>query len=193
MNKPDLPRSLVRYLAIGSILIAALAIELPGRDSLALSAEEPVQAPEFTHLDRGDWINSTPLTIRSLRGKVILIDFWTYDCWNCYRSFPWLNNLEVQYRKRGLVIIGVHSPEFDRERKRDNVVEKVKQFKLQHPIMLDNDFSYWQAMKNHYWPAYYLIDKRGRIRATYVGETHADTRKAYSIEAQIERLIGEPG
>lgn len=180
-----------RYLAWALIIGAALSVELPAYEDNTSTSQHMSLAPEFTHTNHTDWINSPPITLDSLRGEVVLIDFWTYGCWNCYRSFPWLNTVEEQYRNRGLVVIGVHSPEFDHERNRDNVIAKVKEFQLKNPIMLDNDFSYWQAMSNRYWPAYYLLDKQGRIRGTYVGEIHASSRKAHAIEAQIQRLLDE--
>ncbi len=149
------------------------------------------QAPEFTHRMAHEWIHSEPLTLGDLRGSVVLIDFWTFDCWNCYRSFPWLNRVEAAYGSRGLQVIGVHTPEFDHEKIRENVVEKVEEFNLHHPVMLDNDFSYWRAMNNRYWPAFYLIDKRGIVRAAFVGETHAGTAQAKNIERVIEALLAE--
>jgi len=148
-------------------------------------------AAEFTHAETAAWINSPPLTLTDLRGKVVLIDFWTFDCWNCYRSIPWLKSLEQRYASQGLQIIGVHAPEFTHERKRKNVVAKVKEFGLEHPVMIDNDFSYWNALGNRYWPAFYFVDKHGRIRAVMVGETHIGDRRALSIERVLEKLLKE--
>lgn len=126
-----------------------------------------------------------------LRGKVVLLDFWTYGCWNCYRSFPWLREVEARYQDRGLQVIGVHTPEFDHERVLENVVEKVEEFKLKHPVMIDNDLSYWRAMYNRYWPAFYIIDKKGLVRGVFVGETHAGDRRAVEIETLLEKLLAE--
>ncbi len=187
----SLSNRLLGYFAATMVIVAALAIDMPAREISAETSQIMSAAPEFTHAASDEWINSPPLTLESLRGKVVLIDFWTYDCWNCYRSFPWLNALEEKYRGRGLTIVGVHSPEFDRERQRNNVLAKVKEFQLLHPIMLDNNFSYWDAMNNRYWPAYYLLDRQGRIRGAYIGETHAGSRKARTIEKQVLRLIDE--
>jgi glutathione peroxidase-family protein len=155
-------------------------------------AATPVPAPEFTQDRAKDWINSEPLRLADLRGRVVLIDIWTFECWNCYRSFPWLKAIEDRYGPQGLVVIGVHSPEFDRERHRDAVARKVREFALQHPVMIDNDFSYWKALGNRYWPAFYLIDKQGRIRYRFAGETHAGDRRAQEIEGAVERLLAEP-
>ncbi|MGH8761166.1 MAG: redoxin domain-containing protein [Burkholderiales bacterium] len=153
------------------------------------AAASPV--PTFTHTAAADWINSPPLTLTSLRGTVVLLDFWTFACWNCYRSFPWLNALEARLHPRGLRVIGVHTPEFEHERVRGNIEKKIAQYGLQHPVMMDNDFSYWNAMGNRYWPAYYLIDKQGRIRAHYAGETHQGDAQARRIESDIEALLAE--
>lgn len=154
-------------------------------------ARTPVPAPEFTHSDQEDWINSEPLKLKELNGKVVLIDFWTFDCWNCYRSFPWLNAMEQRLPENDFLIIGVHSPEFSHEKIKKNIVEKIKEFDLKHPIMIDNDFSYWKAMYNKYWPAFYLVDKKGLVRGIYYGETHEDDPQAKHIEKSINALLAE--
>jgi alkyl hydroperoxide reductase subunit AhpC len=148
-------------------------------------------APEFTHHTETEWINSPPLTLSDLRGKVVLIDFWTFDCWNCYRSFPWLHTVEERFGKRGLQVIGVHTPEFAHEKVRANIERKVEQFKLTHPIMIDNDFSYWKAMRNSAWPAFFVLDKQGEIRKVVIGETHVGDARARIVEAEIEHLLTE--
>lgn len=148
-------------------------------------------APAFTHRDASEWLNSPPLEWKELRGKVVLLDFWTFGCWNCYRSFPWLKAVEKRYHDRGLRVIGVHSPEFEHERDIDNVRRKVAEFGLEHPVMIDNDFSYWRALRNRYWPAFYLVDKRGKVRGVFVGETHEGDRRATKIESAIEKLLQE--
>lgn len=151
--------------------------------------EKPIQAAEFTHRDANDWINSTPLSIDDLAGKVVLIDFWTFDCWNCFRSFPWMNAMENRLSGEDFQIIGVHTPEFEHEKIRENIIRKVEEFKLHHPIMIDNDMSYWRAMRNRYWPAFYIMDKQGQIRAIFVGETHELGKQALAIEATIRQLL----
>lgn len=152
----------------------------------------PGPAPAFTHVAESDWINSTPLRLTDLKGKVLLIDFWTFDCWNCYRSFPWLQSMEAKLAADGFQVIGVHTPEFDHEKLRRNIVAKVEQFGLRHPVMIDNDYSYWKAMGNRYWPAYYLIDKAGRVRAVFYGETHTGDRQAVRVEKLVRKLLEEP-
>jgi len=148
-------------------------------------------APEFTARDPRDWINSAPLRWSELAGRVVLLDVWTFECWNCYRSFPWLRSVEARFAPRGLSVIGIHSPEFPAERERDNVRAAVKKFELHHPVMIDNDFQYWKALDNQYWPAYDLVDRQRRIRATFVGETHVGDPQAREIESAIERLLAE--
>ena len=170
------------------LLAASLFILLPSH-SRALSVVKPL--PEFTHNAPVDWINSRPISVESLRGKVVLIDFWTFECWNCYRSFPWLNELEGKFSNREFMVIGVHSPEFERERDRAAVAAKVKEFGLQHPVMIDNDFSYWRAMNNRYWPAFYLVDKQGSIRYRFIGETHSGDRQATRMEQRLRELLLE--
>ncbi len=157
----------------------------------ATVVDPPKPLPEFTHTKPELWLNSAPLTKKQLEGKVILVDFWTFACWNCYRSFPWLNDLESRLESKGLQVIGVHSPEFERERVKKNIEEKIKEFKLKHPVMIDNDFSYWKALNNRYWPAFYLVDKKGFIRATFAGETHKGTARAEEIEKLINKLLAE--
>lgn len=148
-------------------------------------------AVEFTQSSPDQWINSAPLKLADFRGKVVLLDFWTFDCYNCYRSIPWLNGVEDKYRDAGLQVIGIHTPEFAHEKVAANVLAKVQEFDIKHPVMLDNDFQYWNAMGNRYWPAWYLIDQQGRVRAVHVGETHANTAGSRKIEADIELLLAE--
>ncbi len=152
----------------------------------------PFPAPNFTAKKAVDWINSQPLDSSVFQGKVTLIDIWTYSCWNCYRSFPWLNETEERYKPQGFQVIGIHSPEFEHEKEKQAVVDKANHFGLRHPIMLDNDFQYWRALKNQYWPTYYLVDKRGIIRHRFIGETHANTKKAREIEFSIQTLLEQP-
>ena len=172
------------------VITATLTLQI-FNPAIGETLRTPVAAPEFTHTNEEDWINSEPLKLNQLSGKVLLIDFWTFDCWNCYRSFPWLNAMEQRLPKDNFHIIGIHSPEFSHEKIRKNVVEKAKEFKLDHPIMIDNDLSYWKAMYNKYWPAFYLIDKKGQVRGIYYGETHEDDPQAKHIEKTINALLTE--
>ncbi|MEM7027798.1 MAG: redoxin domain-containing protein [Pseudomonadota bacterium] len=160
--------------------------------SVAGTLSEPFPAAEFHHKQAQEWINSPPLMLDDLKGKVVLLDFWTFDCWNCYRSFPWMNDLEKRYQDKGLQVIGVHTPEFKHEKIRSNIEAKVNEFELHHPIMIDNDFTYWRAMYNKYWPAFYIIDKKSNVRAVYFGETHEGDEHAKRIEETIQQLLAEP-
>lgn len=160
--------------------------------SIAGTLSEPFPAAEFPHKQPEHWINSEPLKVDDLKGKVVLLDFWTFDCWNCYRSFPWMNDLEKRYKDKGLQVIGVHTPEFSHEKVRSNIEEKVVEFELHHPVMIDNDFSYWRAMYNKYWPAFYIIDKKSNVRAVFFGETHEGDEQAVRIENTIIKLLKEP-
>ncbi|MBN3564890.1 redoxin family protein [Aliamphritea spongicola] len=170
-------------LAFGVLMLSSVA--------QAAQLKQPVPAPALTQTDPLAWLNSPPLSLEDLRGKVVLLDFWTFDCWNCYRSFPWLNSLEETFADDDFIVLGIHTPEFEHEKVRDNVAEKIAEFKLHHPVMMDNDFAYWRAMGNRYWPAFYILDKQGQVRSVYIGETHANTGQANAIEADIRRLLAE--
>ena len=157
----------------------------------AAKVNPPAKMPEFTQIDEVAWINTKPLMVNDLHGKVVLIDVWTYGCWNCYNSFPWLHSVEEKFADQDFTVIGIHTPEFDHEKDRENVVKKVAEFELHHPIMMDNDFAYWRALRNKYWPAYYIVDKKGNIRKGFIGETHKGDRRAKKIESLITKLLKE--
>jgi cytochrome c biogenesis protein CcdA/thiol-disulfide isomerase/thioredoxin len=126
------------------------------------------QAPEFQGIDR--WVNSKPLTLASLRGKVVLIDFWTYSCINCLRTLPHVKRWAATYRRAGLVVVGVHTPEFAFERVSANVERAVASLGVHYPIALDNGYGTWSAWGNQYWPAKYLVDRQGHVRYAHFGE-----------------------
>ena len=133
------------------------------------------------------WFNvEKPLKMIDLIGKVVLIDFWTYSCVNCIRTLPFLKAWDDKYRDSGLVIIGVHSPEFEFEKDLGNVQSAVQDFGIGYPVVQDNDFRIWRAYNNHYWPAKYLVDKDGVIRYTHFGEGNYD-----ETERAIQELLGE--
>jgi thiol-disulfide isomerase/thioredoxin len=136
-----------------------------------------VRAPEFQGIRA--WLNTRPLTMRGLKGKVVLIDFWTYTCINCIRTLPYLKKWHGKYAKKGLVIIGVHSPEFEFEKDVANVEKAVKEAGITYPVAVDSDMGTWNAYKNRYWPAKYLIDKQGYIAYIHFGEGgYEQTEKA---------------
>jgi thiol-disulfide isomerase/thioredoxin len=120
--------------------------------------------------DISAWINSSPLTLPRLRGKVVLVDFWTYSCINCLRTLPYLKAWDARYRSKGLVILGVHTPEFAFEHDLGNVRAAVKRLGVRYPVALDNGYGTWKAYSNNYWPADYLVDQAGRVRDVHFGE-----------------------
>lgn len=144
------------------------------------------QAPEFVGITK--WLNSEPLTMTSLQGKVVLIDFWTYSCINCIRTLPYLTKWYQQYKDQGLVIIGVHTPEFAFEKVTSNVETALKRYNITYPVAQDNNYKTWSAFNNQFWPAHYLIDKKGDIVYTHFGEgEYENTEKA------IRTLLGLEG
>jgi cytochrome c biogenesis protein CcdA/thiol-disulfide isomerase/thioredoxin len=148
----------------------------------------PVEGP-LPSLDGAvQWINSPPLTREQLRGKVVLIDFWTYSCINCIRSIPYTKAWSARYKDQGLVVIGVHAPEFAFERDAANVRKAVRDFGIRYPVALDNNLAIWRAFDNRYWPAHYLADAQGRIRYHHFGEGHTD-----ETEQAIRALLAEKG
>ncbi len=145
------------------------------------------KAPELKNI--AGWINSDPQSLEKLKGKVVLIDFWTYSCINCLRTAPYLNSWYDQYKDKGFTILGIHAPEFAFEKNIENVEKSVKEtYKAKYPIGLDNDFGTWDAYKNQFWPAKYLIDKDGNLRYTHFGEG-----KYEETEQAIRALIEENG
>lgn len=143
-------------------------------------------APEI--IPGGMWFNSEPLTLAALKGKVVLIDFWTYSCINCQRTFPYLKKWWESYKDKGLVIIGVHAPEFEFEKDATNVGKAISDFGIKYPVVQDNDFATWRAYNNLYWPAKYFVDKDGYIRYTHFGEGNYD-----ESEKVLQELLNEAG
>jgi cytochrome c biogenesis protein CcdA/thiol-disulfide isomerase/thioredoxin len=148
--------------------------------------------------DISAWINSRPLSLRALRGKVVLVDFWTYSCINCLRTLPYLKSWDARYRSRGLVILGVHTPEFAFEHDLGNVRAAVKRLGVRYPVALDNDYGTWNAYGNQYWPADYLLDQAGHVRDVHFGEgayaqTDHDIRLLLSAGAgNLPSAVQEP-
>lgn len=134
------------------------------------------------------WLNSPPLKSEELRGKVVAVDFWTYTCINWLRTLPYIRAWAERYRDHGLVVIGVHTPEFPFEHDIENVRRAVKEMRIDYPVAIDNEYGVWDAFNNHYWPALYLVDAQGRIRHHQFGE--GDYEEA---ERFIQRLLGEAG
>jgi thiol-disulfide isomerase/thioredoxin len=153
------------------------------------AAGTPTRAPEFTHTQRTEWINSAPLRLSSLRGSVVLIEFWAFDCVNCRNTLPWLEAVHAEYAARGLKIVSVHTPELKQEYVPANVRRVVKELGITYPVMIDGDYSYWTAMGNKYWPAFYLLDRKGRIVRTALGELHRGQERGDQMEAAIHEQL----
>ncbi len=163
-------------------LMLALALT-----SLAPARAREVEMPEFAGIVR--WLNTEkPLTRADLRGKVVLVDFWTYSCINCIRTFPHVTSWHRKYADQGLVIVGVHTPEFDFEKNEDNVRAALAKHGIAYPVAMDNDYKTWRAYSNRYWPAHYLMDRRGRLRYTHFGEG-----QYRETEDKIRQLLAEDG
>ena len=169
-------------IASSGIPVMAQEVGEPFRSDLPVEARAP-------SLDGAvDWLNSKPLTMEQLRGKVVLVDFWTYSCINCIRTIPYVRAWAEKYKGQGLVVIGVHTPEFAFEKKLDNVKKAVSDFKIGYPVATDSNFEIWRAYNNSYWPAHYLIDAKGQIRYHHFGEGN------YRMTEQaIQDLLREAG
>ena len=167
--------------ALGLIGVASLGISgETARDTSAPIAVAAPQgtAPDFTGI--GKWFNSAPLKVADLRGKVVLVNFWTYGCVNCINALPHVVALNEKYKDRGLVVVGVHTPEFPFERSASNVQAALKRHGITYPVAQDNDSQTWNAWRNQYWPAQYIIDQNGKIVFQHAGEGQYE---------QIERTI----
>lgn len=156
--------------------------QIVASDSLALDTKSAI-TPEFAP---GTWINSEPLTLKSLRGRVVLVDFWTFGCYNCRNTLPFLKRWHESYSDKGLTIVGVHSPEFDEEKKIENVRREVASLGIRYPVVTDNDYETWRAYKVEAWPTAFLLDKSGHIRWAHVGEGAYD-----EAERTIQKLLAE--
>ena len=180
-------------LKLGAIFVAAALLGLASptlaEDSEASTFRVATAgriAPEITGIN--NWLNSGPLKLASLRGKVVMVNFWTYGCYNCVNTLPHVTSLYDKYKSRGLVIIGVHTPEFAFEKSTGNVATAIKRHGIHYPVAQDNDFATWKAYGNRYWPAQYIVDKRGRIVFEHAGEGQYD-----QMERVIQTLLNENG
>lgn len=153
------------------------------RPATEYESSESASAPE---LATGSWINSEPLRLADLRGRVVLIDFWTFGCYNCRNTLPFVKSWDDRYRQKGLTVIGVHSPEFDEEKNAENLRRAVSSLGISYPVVTDNDYQTWNAYRVEAWPTVFLLDKRGRIRWRHVGEGNYD-----EAERLIQKLLAE--
>ncbi len=147
---------------------------------------EETKAPAAPELSTGIWINSAPLTLKGLHGRVVLLEFWTFACYNCRNTLPTVKKWDAQYRDKGLTIIGVHTPESDLESNVNDLRREVAELGIKYPVVTDNDYSTWKAYKVEAWPTLFLLDKQGRVRWTHVGEGYYD-----QTEAVIKKLLAE--
>lgn len=185
------------YLLIAILIFIAAAIfyiesQKPNigvqRQNETKETKYPV-APNFAGIER--WINSEPLKMEQLRGKVVLVDFWTYTCINCIRTLPYLKDWDNKYRDKGLVIVGIHTPEFEFEKKYENVLKAVNDYKIKYPVAQDNNYVTWSLYQNRYWPHKYLVDMDGYIRYDHIGEgAYEETEKMIQglLQERMERL-----
>jgi thiol-disulfide isomerase/thioredoxin len=176
---------LLRIAIAAAALASALLAYWPAAWTTASAQETTVsQAPEFTGADR--WYNSPPLTMAGLRGKVILVEFWTRECINCIDVLPHTKALYDKYAKDGLVVVGVHTPEYDEERDPVALQLALRQLHVTWPVAVDNESRIWNAYGNRYWPAVYLIDQQGRVVYSHVGEGNYD-----ETEQHVRQLLGQ--
>ena len=175
-----------RTLLTAFAALAVVAVATPG---LAGDASAPVQlaearaaAPNFVGISK--WFNSAPLSIGDLRGKVVLVDFWTYGCYNCVNTLPYVTKLYETYHDKGLVVVGIHTPEFPFERSAVNVQAALKRHGITYPVAQDNDSATWNAWRNQYWPAQYIVDQHGNIVFSHAGEGQYD-----EIERTVRSLL----
>lgn len=172
-------------------MIRRAAIPLTASLLIAACASEaaPPRLPDFGAPEQARWINSVPLERDALRGRPVLVEFWTFGCHNCRNTLPWMKRVANRYANEGLAIVAVHTPEFPTERGRAVVAEAVKRLGVSYPVMLDDDSGFWSATGNRYWPAFYLFDGEGRLVSSRIGELHAGQSNADSFEAEIRKLL----
>jgi thiol-disulfide isomerase/thioredoxin len=178
---------MIRRLFVIPVFIAALAAPL---DSFSQS-RLPVEGALPAFIGATTWLNSEPLTPQGLRGKVVLVDFWTYTCINWQRTQPYVRAWAQKYKDEGLVVIGVHTPEFDFEMNVDNIRPSLATFRVDYPVAVDSAYAIWQAFDNHYWPAVYIADAKGNIRYHHFGE--GEYERTEEVIRQLLREAGYPG
>ena len=170
-----------QFLATAAAATAA-AFAMPDASAFFSLGRTPTTAPEFAGID--NWLNSAPLRMADLQGKVVLIDFWTYTCINCLNHLPAVKSWHEKYKSQGLVTVGVHTPEFAYEKSTRNVQDAIERFNIRYPVAQDNSFTTWRAYNNQYWPAFYLVDGKGQVMRQHFGEG-----EYAEMEAAIEVLL----
>lgn len=169
--------------SMGTQMAFAQKVAPNGQSGLQEALAVPYTAPEFSGIST--WLNSEPLSMKQLEGKVVLVDFWAYSCVNCVRTLPHLREWHAKYHDKGLIIVGVHAPEFDFEKDPANVKHAVTKWKVPYPVAMDNDLATWNNYSNQYWPAHYLVNKQGNVVYTHFGEGKYDV-----MEHNIRTLLG---
>jgi thiol-disulfide isomerase/thioredoxin len=189
-NSPELNKVIGSGQGEGTTSFVPITQVGQGGDNSSIDRSQFKKAPEFEKVT--GFINAKPISLADLRGKVVLVDFWTYSCINCIRTIPYLVDWNEKYADKGLVIIGVHSPEFEFEKNIENVKQSVNRFGIKYPVIQDNDKGTWNAYANQYWPRKYLIDNEGYIRYDHIGEGgYAETERV--IQALLHERNAEPG
>jgi thiol-disulfide isomerase/thioredoxin len=174
--------SIVALCLIGAASPGISGEVAPGQTAPFMVAAAQAAAPDFAGIS--NWFNSAPLNMANLRGKVVLVDFWTYGCVNCVNTLPHVTELYAKYRDRGLVVVGVHTPEFPFERSASNVQAALKRHGITYPVAQDNDSQTWNAYRNQYWPAQYIVDQSGKIVFQHDGEGRYE-----EMDRTIARLL----
>jgi Redoxin len=168
---------------------------LPLLSGAAVATSEPAGtavAPEFTHKRPSEWLNSQPLTVGALKGKVVLLEVWAFKCVNCLNSRQWVESVEHGKAPQGLVVVGVHSPELSEEEAPDRVKHAVKDLGIDYPVMIDTDHTYWKALHTQVWPTFYIIGRDGRLYGPVLGEMHVGDARAQQLEQVIDELLKAP-
>ena len=184
-------RNMLIGIIVGIVVVGALSYATgvtklllsPFGSSTEYKSSESATAPE---LASGEWINSEPLKLKDLRGRVVLIEFWTFGCINCRNTLPFVKGWHDRYHDKGLIVIGVHSPEFDEEKNVESLRGQGASLGIRYTVVTDNDYQTWNAYKVEAWPTIFLLDKEGRIRWTHVGEGNYD-----DTERLIQKLLAE--
>ena len=184
--------ALLRRLPGALACFLILAVLVGPRLAGAAGIPELIPEPPYPFDDQQEfWINSKPLGKQDLRKQPVLVMFWTFGCHNCHNSLPWIKALNARLKDRGLLVLGVHSPEFKYERDKAVVRAKTAELGLEFPVMIDNDFVYWKDFHNEWWPSFYVADARGKIRGAFAGEVHSGTAKAAKIEKLLMEILAE--
>jgi thiol-disulfide isomerase/thioredoxin len=184
-------QSIVGGVAFAAVCILGLPLRSVSAEESAIDkpvivADAGIAAPNFVGIKT--WLNSAPLNIDGLRGKVVLVDFWTYGCYNCVNTLPYVTRLYNTYKDKGLVVVGIHTPEFPFEKSTEAVEAAIKRHGIRYPVAQDNGYATWNAYHNQYWPAQYIIDKNGKIVLEHAGEGRYE-----EIERTIQKLLDVNG